>query len=160
MVSLRTATPADAGLLESWEKQSHVIEAGAGDDWNWKVELTRRPAWREQLIAEVDGRPLGFVQIIDPAAEETHYWGEIGPHKRAIDIWIGDRQDLGRGYGTQMMERALERCFADPGVMEVLVEPLTSNHRARKFYEKLGFRFLEHRMFGADHSAVYVLRRP
>jgi ribosomal protein S18 acetylase RimI-like enzyme len=62
---------------------------------------------------------------------------------RAIDIWIGEAADLGRGYGTRMMRHALERCFADPAVKAVLIDPLASNTRARRFYERLGFRCIE-----------------
>mgnify|MGYP003467119708 CR=1 FL=1 len=38
------------------------------------------------------------MQIIDPALEESHYWGDIGPDLRAIDIWIGSPGDLGRMF--------------------------------------------------------------
>ena len=43
------------------------------------------------------------MQIIDPLAEPTHYWGEVEPNLRALDIWIGEKDALGRGYGTAMM---------------------------------------------------------
>ena len=33
------------------------------------------------------------------------------------------------GYGTQMMERAIERCFADPSVHAILLDPLAANTR-------------------------------
>jgi aminoglycoside 6'-N-acetyltransferase len=33
---------------------------------------------------------IGFVQIIDPAREESHYWGDAPGGLRAIDIWIGE----------------------------------------------------------------------
>lgn len=156
---LRPATPDDLELLRRWDEQPHVVASDPNDDWAWEAELGRRPAWREQLVAEVDGRPVGFVQIIDPALEETHYWGDAPPDLRAIDLWIGEAADLGRGYGTQMMHLALERCFADPAVSAVLVDPLASNVRAHRFYERLGFRFVAHRRFGEDDCAVYRLER-
>ena len=33
------------------------------DDWNWEVELVRSPEWREQLIAELDGRAIGAIRV-------------------------------------------------------------------------------------------------
>lgn len=51
------------------------------------------------------------MQIIDPKEEETHYWGKEEANLKAIDIWIGEEMDLGRGYGTKMMQEALQRCF-------------------------------------------------
>jgi hypothetical protein len=66
-MKLRPATPADLELLRRWDEQAHVIASDPNDDWGWETELGRSPDWREQLIAEVDGRSVGFVQIIDPA---------------------------------------------------------------------------------------------
>jgi aminoglycoside 6'-N-acetyltransferase len=120
-MNLRPATPADLNLLQLWDEQPHVIAADPNDDWHWEVELDRTPDWREQLIAEIEGRPIGFIQIIDPAREDSHYWGEIAATLRAIDIWIGEETDLGKGYGTKMMQLALARCFADPAVTAVLI---------------------------------------
>ena len=159
MMNLRPATPADLNLLQHWDRQPHVIAADPNDDWYWEVELSRNPDGREQLIAEIKGRPIGFVQIIDPAREESRYWGDVAPDLRAIDIWIGEETDLGKGYGTRMMQLALARCFADPRVTTVLIDPLASNTRAHRFYERLGFQFVEPRRFGDDDCFVYCLNR-
>lgn len=158
-LALRPATLADVSLLRHWDKQPQVVAAGV-EDWGWKVELARTPAWREQLIAELNGRPIGFIQIIDPAQEDSHYWGDVPDHLRAIDIWIGEPTELGKGYGTTMMRLALARCFANPQVTAVLIDPLTSNTRAHRFYQRLGFKFLEHRRLGDGDCSVYCLDRP
>lgn len=159
MIEFRPATPDDLALLRHWDSQPHVIASNPNDDWEWEGELGHRPDWREQLIAEIGGRPIGFVQIIDPAREESHYWGEVPERLRAIDIWIGEESDLGRGYGTEMMARALARCFSDPTVEAVLIDPLAANTRAHRFYERFGFRFVERRWFGQDDCFVYRLER-
>ncbi len=157
---LRSATLADLALLRRWDAQPHVAAASGDDDWfDWAEELPRRVPWRELLIAGSAGRPIGFLQIIDPAEEETHYWGDVAPQLRAIDIWIGDAADLGRGHGTRMMRAALARCFADPRVTAVLIDPLARNVRACRFYERLGFRPVERRTFGTDDCIVYRLER-
>lgn len=159
MLYLRPATIDDLELLRRWDEEPHVVESDPNDDWGWEVELTRNPDWREQLIAEVDGRSIGFIQIIDPALEDSHYWGEIESNLRAIDIWIGEEEELGKGYGTQMMKLAIDRCFADPLVTAILIDPLASNTRAHRFYERLGFQFVEPRRFGDDECFVYRLNR-
>ena len=58
-----------------------------------------------------------------------------------------------------MMALALERCFAPPEVRAVLLDPLAGNTRSHKFYERLGFRFVEQRSFGLDDCFVYRLER-
>jgi aminoglycoside 6'-N-acetyltransferase len=160
MLYLRPATFADLDLLRRWDEAPHIVDADPNDEWGWEVELTRNPDWREQLIAEIDGRSIGFIQIIDPAREDSHYWGEIAPNLRAIDIWIGEKADLGQGYGMQMMQLAIARCFADPLVTAILIDPLANNTRAHRFYERLGFQFVEPRRFGDDDCYVYRLQKP
>lgn len=111
MLTLRTATPNDLETVEYWETKQHVIDCDPDDDWDWEIELARNPEWREQLVAELNGEPIGFLQIIDPYLEELHYWEDVSPNKRAIDIWIGEEYNLNKGYGTIMMNLAIERCF-------------------------------------------------
>lgn len=146
-------------MLRRWDEAPHVVASDPNDDWDWENELTKNPPWREQLIAEVDGVAIGFVQIIDPAEEDSHYWGEIQRNLRAIDIWIGEENFLGKGYGTYIMKLALDRCFANPAVEAVLIDPLANNTRAHRFYERLGFKPVGRRQFGADDCIVYRLDR-
>ncbi|OEK01259.1 GNAT family N-acetyltransferase [Roseivirga sp. 4D4] len=158
-ITFRTATIEDLDILLHWDQQQHVIDADPDDDWDWANELRRYPAWREQLLVELDGRPLGFLQIIDPYLEDTHYWGDVDQNLRAIDIWIGEADDLGKGYGTEMMRQAIERCFASPKVTGILIDPLVTNVKAIRFYERMGFEFVEHRDFDSSHCAVYKLQK-
>jgi aminoglycoside 6'-N-acetyltransferase len=58
-----------------------------------------------------------------------------------------------------MMEQAIQRCFADPGVHTILLDPLSSNTRSHHFYERLGFEFVVERTFGEDCCRVYRLTR-
>ena len=64
---LRPATLADLELLRRWDEAPHIIEAKGTEDWQWEREFALEEEWREQLIAEVDGQPIGFIQIIDGA---------------------------------------------------------------------------------------------
>lgn len=66
---------------------------------------------------------------------------------------------MGKGYGSQMMRQALDKCFSDPTVTAVLIDPLASNTRAHKFYEKMGFEFVEERWFDEDRCFVYRIER-
>lgn len=163
MIALRPATPADLQLILHWDEQPHVRDTGGDpewNDWNWEEELGRDVPWREFLIAELDGRPIGFIQIIDCREEDSHYWGDNCPeHSRAIDIWIGEADELGKGYGTQMMQLAFARCFAHSLCQHILIDPMADNTAAHRFYESLGFKLLGPRRFGPDDCLVYQLTR-
>jgi aminoglycoside 6'-N-acetyltransferase len=159
VITLRDVNIEDQPILEHWDEQAHVIDSDPNDDWDWATEIPKQVSWREQLVAELNGEPIGFIQIIDPALEETHYWGDVEENLRAIDIWIGLKENLGKGYGTRMMQLAIERCFADEHVTAIHIDPLLSNTAARRFYERIGFRFVENRTFGESETAVYMLER-
>lgn len=160
-ILLRSACAADIPILAHWDTKPHVIACTGSDDAaDWHEELVQQEAdWLDILIAECDGREVGVVQIIDPDKEVTQYWGDIGPGFRAVDIWIGEEADLGRGYGTQIMHLAHGLCFQDEKVRAVVLDPLVSNTRAHKFYERLGYRRIGRRMFGDDDCYVYRLDR-
>lgn len=167
MIHLRRAEPGDVALLKYWDEKPHVIAAtgndctahDADDRFDWSFEIARDLPWRKFLIGEDEGRPVGVIQIIDPAEEETYYWGECEPDLKAIDIWIGEESDLGQGFGSQMMRLALKHCFSGPQVKAVLIDPMAWNVRAHRFYERHGFRFVERRMFGPDDCHVMRISR-
>ncbi len=128
------------------------------DAW-WPDELAAQNEHSRYLIAELNGRPIGAMQIIDPQLESTHYWGEIGPDLRALDIWIGEPDCLGKGYGESMMRIAFQLCFAVPAVTAIVIDPLASNTRAHRFYRRLGFRPIGRRKFDDDDCLVHELSR-
>jgi aminoglycoside 6'-N-acetyltransferase len=157
---LRRATLEDAAMLEDWRSRPHVQAGfGAEDPPDWREELTINQDWHDPVIAEIDGRPIGYIEIIDPAREDTHYWGDVGNNLRALDIFIADEADLGKGYGTEMMRLALARCFAPPAVKAVIIDPLVSNTDAIRFYERLGFQHEGVRRFEGNDCAVMRLNR-
>jgi hypothetical protein len=108
MITLRVATVSDAPLLRRWDEDPDVIDSDSDtDDWNWDLELARTPQWREQLIAELDGRPIGVLQIIDPLVSNTRaivFYQRLGFHpveQRRFnddDCWVHriDRADFER----------------------------------------------------------------
>jgi aminoglycoside 6'-N-acetyltransferase len=160
-MNLRLAKIEDLSLLKYWEAKPHVVFATGGDndlEDPWLENQLRNPSKFVQIyIAESEGRPIGVIQVADPLNEESHYWGSVDPNLRAIDIWIGEEKDLGKGFGTEMMKLIINRCFEDKTVDGIIIDPLVSNTRAIKFYEKIGFKLVGKTYFGDDHCAVYRL---
>lgn len=162
-MKLRPATLHDIPLLQHWDHQPHIVASNPNDTWDWHSDLSTAPQWRQQWIAELEGQPLGFLQVMDPAEDTNGYWQAFQEPVpigwRAVDIWIGEADKLGQGYGTQLMELALTHCFQDPAVRLVLVDPLADNTRAQRFYQRFGFKPLGRCQFGADWCLVLGLRR-
>lgn len=153
----------DVGMLGKWDDDPDVASAlgGPAMDWyDWPLELARDVPWRELLIAEEDGRPVGFVQLTDAAEEESHYWGDVDEGTWTIDVWIGSPNDRGRGVGTEVMRAALARNFDRHDAAAVLIDPKVTNRRAIDFYLRLGFEPVGERDFGDDIGLVMRLGRP
>ncbi|TRD12679.1 acetyltransferase [Erythrobacter insulae] len=166
-VTLRPATIADALMLASWDREPHVIACSSDDPEaevafggiEWTTEIAGSTDDSHYVIAEVAGVPVGVTHVCDPHTEQTHYWGEIEPGLRAIDIWIGPPEWLGRGVGTQMMTQMIERCFAAPDVTGIVIDPLNSNTGAHRFYRRLGFTIVGRRRFDEDDCLVMRLEK-
>ena len=166
-LTLRRATAADARWLDLWDTDSDVIACSTDDpnatvafgNTEWAKELATQDQHSYYFIAELDGRPIGAMQICDPQLETSHYWGEIAPNLRAIDIWIGAPADRGKGLGGEMMRLALEHCFADARVTGIVIDPLASNERAHRFYRRMGFVAVGRRDFDGDDCLVHELTR-
>lgn len=161
-LTIRRAIPKDAGLLSVWDEKPHVRAATSDDpsikeDWDWVAELAPRDDGTEFFIALLDDHPIGYLCCIDPARERTGYWGPIGPDLRALDIIIAEEAFLGQGYGTEMMVWMINRCFSDPAVKAILIDPLASNFRAHRFYKRLGFTFQYRHQFDAT-SDCHVMK--
>jgi aminoglycoside 6'-N-acetyltransferase len=167
---LRVATLADVPTLERWDRMPHVISgvtddpaavtAFEGIDWREEIEASSDDSF--YLIAETvhDARPIGAMQVADPAREPTHYWGEVEADLRVIDIWIGEPDALNAGWGTKMMRQVIAACFAEPNVDALLIDPLTSNTAAHRFYQRLGFVVEGRRVFHEeDDCLVHRLTR-
>lgn len=167
MITLRPATTEDIPTLDAWDLEPHVIaatrdnqtaDADAGGH-DWREELAKQSDIYRYFIAERDGRAIGAMLIIDPREEPSHYWGEIEPNLRALDIWIGPKSELGKGHGEAMMRLAFRLCFAVDSVKAIVIDPLSSNVRAHKFYRRLGFKAERRQTFGDDDCLVHRLTR-
>ncbi len=167
-VRLRPATAEDAPLLAAWDHEPHVIacsrddpdaEVAFGGEIDWFDELTHSAYELDYRIAEANGEPVGVLAICDPHTEPSHYWGEIEPNLRAIDIWIGPAEWLNRGVGTAMMTKAIDECFSAPEVTAIVIDPLNTNVAAHRFYQRLGFVVEGRRTFDEDDCLVHRLTR-
>jgi aminoglycoside 6'-N-acetyltransferase len=156
-IHLRPASLEDVALLEAWDDEPVIAASDPNDDWDWPQTLAA--VGLENLVAELNGRPIGFIQITDLLTDASQYWGPPTAGQKAIDIWIGETDQRGQGHGRAMMALALQRCFADPTIKSVLIDPVESNTDAIAFYQRLGFAFVEKRTFGSDICAVHQITR-
>ncbi|MEY4130731.1 MAG: hypothetical protein RLZZ31_855 [Actinomycetota bacterium] len=160
-VQLRLATIDDLDDLLAWDRDPDVAFSGGDDDsYDWAFEINRSVNWQEILIATENQRPIGVVVVLNAAQEESHYWGtDVAADTWAIDIWIGSNADRSKGFGTQMIEAALDRCFNQHQAITVVIDPLIVNEKAIRFYRRIGFHEVGMRRFGDDDCLVMKITR-
>ena len=109
------------------------------------------------LVAEVDGRPAGYVQL----ARGTAPAGVSGAAPIEIARFYVDRPWHGRGLAQQLMDAAVSTARAD-GARTIWLGVWERNPRAIAFYRKCGFRDAGTQTFvlGADYQRDLVLARP
>lgn len=62
-------------------------------------------------------------------------------HKTAeIGIFIGNKEYWGKGYGTEAMSLLIDYSFKILGLENIILKVFSFNARARRSYEKVGFR--------------------
>lgn len=127
---LRTARPDDvAALVDLWSEPA-VVRRWPGEDADSIRRLVTADPDIIPLVVEVEGVVGGFLQI----------WEETDPEYRhaGIDLFLATRFQ-GQGLGPAGIRLACRWLF-DHGYHRITIDPAADNHRARRAYEKVGFR--------------------
>lgn len=125
----------DLPLLARWRAQPHVARWwGAADE----PEDLAEPGVAKWIV-ELGGRPFAYAQDYDPHAWAGHHFAHLPPGSRGIDQFIGEADLLGQGHGSASVRSHVGRLFA-AGAPAVGTDPHPDNVRARRAYEKAGFR--------------------
>jgi aminoglycoside 6'-N-acetyltransferase len=109
-------------------------------------------------IVSLRGRPFAYAQDYDVHAWPQPHLAHLPKGSRAIDSFIGWPSMLGRGHGQAYLRLLAER-LCDGGAPLVAIDPSEENVRARRAYEKAGFR-VEARVLTEAGPSVLMLYEP
>ncbi|WP_067506162.1 GNAT family N-acetyltransferase [Actinoplanes sp. TFC3] len=139
LVKLRAMGPSDAEALWRWNHDPEVMR-WMDDTYAQPIEQTRR--WLEErprndyghvlfgIETLAAGTLIGLVVLRD-AEPET------GCAK--LDIYIGEKDHWGKGYGTDAVRTACRYGFDKMRLHKVSLTVVAANERAQRAYEKVGF---------------------
>jgi RimJ/RimL family protein N-acetyltransferase len=136
-VVLRAVTAQDLPLLEHWD-QDPEIETLMGrrfdivrpTDWLRNL-LTGRTGFAWMIEERETGRPVGELEF-------CNFNRRTGSGE--LRICLGEKECWGRGYGREAMSLALRFAFVTRHYHSVYLRVFTTNTRAIRLYERLGFR--------------------
>ena len=127
--------------LGSVDEQPSVAE-----EYDWYVSKRQDPDTVLWSIEDASGTLLGNVEL------------RLSPLNRRAEVGIGifDREQWGKGYGTEAMRLVLDYAFGELKLNRVELTADVENVRAIRSYEKCGFvregLLREHRLIGGKPS--------
>lgn len=140
--AFRRLERADLPLLATWLADPDVHRWWQHDASPTGVERDFGPGIDghepgEDLIATLDGRPVGLVQrsrvadYPEDLAVFERILGTVHPEAVALDYLVGAEADRGRGVGPAMIDAVVRQTFAArPEVPTVLVAVVAANRRS------------------------------
>jgi RimJ/RimL family protein N-acetyltransferase len=142
----RPLTESDLPLLYEWRLRPHVAAGwpppGSIDELREHfLPRLRDDSHVRAYIAQLDGRPIGFIQSYVAAHAGDGWWrGITDPGVVGIDQFLANEEELNRGIGTRMITAFVDRLCRDRAIHTVQVDPAPDNARAIRCYEKVGFQ--------------------
>ena len=124
-MELRPAEPGDAPAILEILREPEVAPWWGHHDLAGITE-----ALPDSLVIEIGGEVAGWLQCHE---ETTEHYPSV-----AFDIALATRFH-GRGHGRAALAEAIRR-YADKGHHRFTIDPATTNERAIRCYEALGFK--------------------
>ena len=133
----------DAELLAAWRRDTEYTRLLDSDPVRlWSVGQTKEWLEKQQkadgfegiefMIRTLDGdKTIGFVGLDGISWHNGNSWVGIG---------IGDRQNWGKGYGTDAMRIIARYAFEELGLHRLTLNVFAYNTRAIHAYEKIGYQ--------------------
>src|SRR5258708_7151654 len=138
--TFRPATRQDLPLLQRWLRAPEVVPWWG--DPEEQAALLRDDLDEPSMVMRIvcfEGRPFAYAQDYEVHAWPQPHLAHLPAGSRAIDSFIGEPEMIGRGYGSAYL-RLLAQQLRAQGAPVVAIDPDQHNLRARRAYEKAGFR--------------------
>jgi len=142
-VTVRPAAKADLAAMAAAKLDAgtaawpHIFPAEVlsqlGFPERWGAAVADPPLRTHALVAEVDGKVVGFA-IVRPSADD-----DASPETGELDGFYTAPATWGRGAGLALMAAAIE-VLREDGFATATLWTATDNHRPRRIYERAGWR--------------------
>lgn len=168
-ISFEKARSSDKDVIFSWLENTHIKEfwdntqAHKNDIVNFmngRLEPSSYCGGKYVYwIARFENQPYAMLMTIQETNED-----DIGDLKLShlsktgntygLDYMIGNVEYLGKGFGHQTLIEFIDffRASIDKEADTFLIDPASDNPRAKRVYEKAGFKHIADFVLGGNHS--------
>lgn len=140
--------PGDYDLLLRWLTTPEVLEWYEGRDRDFDLAdiidhygpggaLEREGT--EPMIVELDGRPVGYVQIYELTEHAAEFGLDDSRGTWSLDLFVGEPELHGSGLGRRILRSVADYLLHDRGARDVVIMPYPENERAVRSYTAAGF---------------------
>ena len=139
-VYLRPVTLRDASIIRKWHNDPELIQlARIGREKTTlkqeRADIRNARRSKEQayhmIVKQSDDTAIGFLRFNFIDMPSNNVW---------LRVMIGEKTVWGKGYARDALEAYLRWLFDDVGIHRVTLECYSTNTRAVRFYERLGFQ--------------------
>jgi aminoglycoside 6'-N-acetyltransferase len=138
--SFRPAMREDLPLLRRWLHSPEVVRwwGDPKEQYALLEEDLNEPRMVMRIV-HFQEQPFAYAQNYDVHSWPQPHLAGLPAGTRAIDAFIGEPAMVSRGHGAQFLRLLAEQLIRD-GAPLVAIDPDVENVRARRAYEKAGFR--------------------
>jgi RimJ/RimL family protein N-acetyltransferase len=145
LCAVNSATDAEA--FSQWSRDSEYMRlSDAGVVQMWTIKQTA-----QFIEKELEGESMSMFAFSIHTLDNHRLVGEIDlsginwlSGEAIVGIGIGDRNDWGKGYGTDAMQVVLRFAFRELNLHRVFLNTFEYNPRAIRSYAKCGFKHEGH----------------
>ncbi|MCL2438393.1 MAG: acetyltransferase [Coriobacteriia bacterium] len=146
-MTVRSLLPSDRTLLRKWMNDGRVLEWYEGRDRHFTEEMISEEFytdWEDEVIRtiiEIDDTPIGYGQVyrLYDDLYKAYEYENKGETVYGMDQFIGEPEYWGKGIGTEYLRLLFEYLMNAKSADAIITDPLTTNKRAIRAYEKAGF---------------------
>src|SRR4051812_5765396 len=117
LISFKPLSSEDFPQITKWLNEPHVHEWYDKDEVNTLEEVTKRYNFKllkeptDGYIVHYKDKPVGYIQKYIPADwKEWQTMTAYGKNVAGIDLFIGNPEFIGKGFGTFMIKAFLIQC--------------------------------------------------
>jgi len=151
MISLRTFTITDLGLIEKWlDKENITFFFGEPAVWINEISnhLPSMPNdWKYHYMVEINNIPIGFTQYYDVVQAPIGKWANTPDKTAGIDYLIGEEQYLGKGYGHILIKAIVKEISLTGRFRYIIADPNPADKPSTAVLLKNGFIILPNGLY-------------
>lgn len=160
-ITFKRMQSSDFKKIYDWIQQPHVSKWWSDpNDWSeFKLKFQRKleSPYRSCFIIYVDDTAIGYIQSY--AANKFPEWPSEQDGTYGMDLFIGEDDYIGKGYGSRIVAQFVQELFKSPKVERIIINPDINNSAAIKAYERAGFKAVKEKKRPSETELLMEIKR-